>query len=133
MYQSFKYRSIALVFAVIFIVFNVGIPVVISSCPMMKESVRPSCCPQQSDFRNPVVNKYNNYSCCKTIISPGKNRIEYIPTNVDINLKIVKYTISSSLEFSTNNYTDVAKRSLSNTHSPPSFRDIPIITSSLLI
>jgi hypothetical protein len=134
MVNSFKYRSVALVLAGIFVVFNVGIPVVIASCPMMQKSVRPSCCPQRSDSKNPVVKKYRDYSCCKTVIAADRNKIEFLQTQNDAVIQQHNY-LTTAIFYNSNIFesTTFTKLILNDTHSPPPIEDIPIFTSSLLI
>ena len=134
MVNSFKYRSVALVLVGIFVVFNVGIPVVIASCPMMQKSMRSSCCPQQSDSKNTVVNKYRDYSCCKTVIAADRNKTEFLQTQNDAVTQLHNYSTTPFLYVSNIlESLSFTKLILNDTHSPPLFEDIPIFNSSLLI
>lgn len=133
MIKSLKYRSVALVLAGIFVVFNVGIPVVLASCPMIQKSVKPSCCPQQSDFKYPVVKKYSDYSCCKTIIAADRNKTEFLQTQTNGLTTLQQSIIPLIHSIDLDEPLSFAKFINLNLHSPPLIEDIPIFTSSLLI
>lgn len=134
MVNSFKYRSVAVLLAGIFAVFSIGIPVVLASCPMMQKSMKPSCCPQQSDNKNPVLKKQRDYSCCKTVIAADRNKTEFLQTQSVITTQLLNYSTSPIL-YASNIFesTTCKKLILNDTHSPPFIEDIPIFNSSLLI
>jgi hypothetical protein len=134
MVSSFKYRSVAVILAGLFTVFSVGIPVVLASCPMMKASVRASCCAIQPAKDLPVLKTQREYPCCKTIIAADRNKTEFPQTQNDAVTQLENHLITAIL-YDSNIFetTTFSKLILNDTHSPPLIEDIPIFTSSLLI
>ncbi len=134
MVKSFKYRSIVVFLAGVFTIFNIGIPVVLASCPMMTASVRGACCPVQPVKGVPTIQTQRDYSCCKTIIVAQRNTNEFDSLsefnfdNEKFNSIIPLLYLSTDIQFSGS-----SKITLDNIHSPPLTEDIPIFTSSLLI
>jgi len=134
MVNSQKYRLVSIILVGVFAVFNIGIPVVLASCPMMQRSVKPSCCPQQSVTKYPVINKYRDYSCCNTVIASDRNRTEFLQTQSDGVTHLLNYPTSAILFASDiHDSTNFSKLILKDTHSPPLIKDIPLFISSLLI
>lgn len=117
-----------------FAIYNIGLPVVIASCPMMKSAVRASCCPDESENDRQTLNKYNDYSCCKTVIATDRNKTEFLQTQNDGVTQLHNYSITAVL-YASNIFetTTFSKLILTDTHSPPLIEDIPIFKSSLLI
>ncbi len=133
MINSFKYRSVTVLLAGIFIVFSIGIPVVLASCPMMKASVRGACCPTQPMKDLPIFKTQRDYSCCNTVIAADRNKTEFLQTqNVGLP-QILNYSTAISYVPDIFESTTFSKLILNDTHSPPSIEDIPIFNSSLII
>lgn len=129
-----KYRISALLLVLVFSLFNIGLPIVVASCPMNENTnaaVCGSCTEQTSDVKGNLTSAKNT-SCCATVIAAEKNSTEFV------HVKIVLNEFSKSLVTS---YTPV-NRPIDYAHdplisdqgsSPPRSIDIPIFTSSLLI
>jgi hypothetical protein len=134
MVRSFKYRSVAIILAGVFMVFSIGIPVVLASCPMMTASVRGACCPAQPVKGLPILQTQSDYSCCKTVIASDRNKIEFLQTQtIEVSAKL-QISIIPILPLSPSiDFQYISKIFLADTHSPPAIEDIPIFTSSLLI
>ena len=80
MHKILKYRVIAFSLALIFCVFNVGLPIVVASCPMMKAGKMPgsSCCMMRVS-KTPVLHKaMMTGSCCKTVFAAERNKTEFL-------------------------------------------------------
>ena len=134
MTNSFKYRFLSLVLVGVFMLFNIGIPIVIASCPMMKASVRGACCPTQPVKGLPILKTQRDYSCCKTVIAADRNKTEFLQTHNDGITHLLNYSTAVIL-YASNviESTTFSKLILNDTHSLPFIEDIPIFTSSLLI
>jgi hypothetical protein len=135
MVSSFKYRSVALLLAGIFSVFNIGLPVVLHYCKTMETVSRNSCgmCDiEKMDTGNTQISKTES-PCCKTIVAADRNQTEFLESQKNDITKL-QYSITPILHTSPS--IDFKYRSniyLTTTYSPPLFEDIPIFTSSLLI
>ncbi|MBI5476668.1 MAG: hypothetical protein HY964_08025 [Ignavibacteriales bacterium] len=135
MASSFKYRSVALLLAGIFSVFNIGLPVVLHYCKMMETVSRNSCgmCDiEKMDTDNIQVSKTAS-SCCKTILGVDRNKTEFLESQ---QIDVAKFQHSITTILHTSPGIDFKYRSniyFTTTYSPPLFEDIPIFTSSLLI
>jgi len=95
MESSIKYRSVAILLAGVFTIFNIGIPVVLASCPMMKASVRGACCPTQPVKGLPILKTHRDYSCCKTVIASDRNKIEFLQTQRDAVTQLLNYSTTA--------------------------------------
>ena len=135
MTKSSKYRVVAAIVASVFLVFNVGLPIVVASCPMTTtNSVKPagcSMCPPASNATSQRLARVINTSCCSTVIAADKNGTEFVRVN---------YGSYEPIKFVATTVTPLQIESLSYHASVfredhPLFLpiDIPIFTSSLLI
>jgi hypothetical protein len=133
MHRILKYRSVGVALALIFCLFNVGLPIIVASCPMMRTSTAPCCAPVHSGssrIASPV-----DRSCCRTIIAGERNTTEflqvaaashainggtlYVPLTADNRLLDVEIRIGALLP---------------SEHSPHLLADnLPVVFSSLLI
>ena len=125
------YRTVTFTLLALFLVFNVGLPIVLASCPMMQEKHTTSTCCEQKNDRFQAIKSSKDYSCCKTVIAAERNTTEFVQgkdclVHVDYSLITLLHLTSLSKDFS-----QLLLTSVCNT-SPPS-EDIPIFTSSLLI
>jgi hypothetical protein len=73
-----KYRISALLLSTLFLVFNVGLPIVVTACPMHKASMKPSCCVQHSPVTGNHFRTEKDNSCCKTTILSERNTTEFV-------------------------------------------------------
>jgi hypothetical protein len=131
MMHSSTYRVCAIALAVVFGLFNIGLPVVFAACPMMgRLSEPPPCCTQHHQNASTAGAPAFTKNCCKTILAGERNRTEFLGERHGSDLSPA--TVSSSVtplcipagEFLLKapvRYVDP---------SPP---DIPIFTASLLI
>ena len=135
MSQILKYRLFAIILVGIFCVFNIGVPIVVASCPMMDNmTTQKNCCPPVTTASHANLKGMKDYSCCQTIIAADRNTIEYTQTNDFVN-RVVKFLqvipspiISTELTIK-NNELSITSLSFSVKH----LQDIPIFTSSLLL
>ncbi len=135
MVSSFKYRSVALLLAGIFSVFNIGLPVVFHYCKMMETVSRNSCglCDIEKMGTGNIQISKTESSCCKTILGVDRNKTEFLESQKN---DITKFQYSITPILHTSPSIDFKYRSniyFTTTYSPPLFEDIPIFTSSLLI
>ena len=130
-----KYRLLALTLVVTFVLFNVGLPIVLASCPMMKgssHSVCSMCCPDQVGTQSsgakfvPQIDR----SCCKTVIVAERNTNEFLQVK-DNSTTLLS---SSPILVQEEGFAFSVVPSLSYIHFSPLIavhEDIPILTSSL--
>jgi hypothetical protein len=139
MENSFKYRFIAFTLVGVFAVFNIGLPVVLHYCEMMKSTTTSTCgmCDTESPKDNQV--QYNSFksACCKTIFTPERNKNEFLQTQKNgvtkLQISIIPSDIGGLHSSMSIDFQNISKTFLIDTHSPPLSEDIPIFTSSLLI
>ncbi len=94
-----RYRLLHGAFIALFVVFAVGVPVVIASCPMMKAgaSTPLSCCAERSEGSLPSLSAYKNTSCCVTTIVASRNTQEFIPHSGDTHLLSITDVLADAL------------------------------------
>jgi hypothetical protein len=128
-----KYRYIALSLSIIFAVFNIGLPIVVASCPMMKYADSNKCimCSDGSTSSSSRLTNWFDKSCCETKYAAERNTTEFlqetkVPSilNAVIDLQTPLFLMANLFASANPQYVDT---------SPPSSRDIPIFISSLLI
>jgi hypothetical protein len=123
-----------MILAGVFTVFSIGIPVVLASCPMMRSAKRGACCPIQNDTHKTILKKYQDYSCCKTVIAAERNRTEFLQTdNNGATIKLHHSGLAILPAILSIGFTHRTTLLLTDVHSPPLIEDIPIFNSSLLI
>lgn len=127
-----KRQIVALALALVFAVFNVGLPIVIYACPMMqqKASALP-CCGDTASRSGVQIGVSVDRSCCKTVVAGQRNTTEFLQTK-DHQLHV---TVTPLFQHDAAERIAVQSISL-RPHitiavaSPP---DIPVLFSSLLI
>jgi hypothetical protein len=130
--QISTYRFCSLVLAVVFCLFNVGLPVVFAACPMMgRLSEIPSCCAQNHGAGSTTGGAALSTNCCKTVFAGERNRTEFLgERHVAHQYAAVASTVAPL--FIPASWLDLSPPVRSLDPSPPS-EDIPIFTASLLI
>ena len=131
MTKSPKYRVVATVVAAVFLVFNVGLPIVIASCPMTQaKTAACGMCSNELNTGTQKITSVKNSSCCTTVIAADKNSTEFVGAKY-IAYAPAKFIVSTIVPVLFNNlsFTSVLRED------HPFFLpiDIPIFTSSLLI
>lgn len=132
MTKSPKYQLIATFVAAVFLVFNVGLPIVLASCPMADmRTAGCGMCNDESSITAQQLTSVKNTSCCNTAIAADKNSTEFVQA---------KYITYEPAKFVAVTFVPVHFDNLSYLISDlrkdrPLFLaiDIPIFTSSLLI
>jgi hypothetical protein len=131
--QPITYRIAILSLIGLFCAFNIGLPIVIASCPMMKAGVRSSCCaakPSAPGTQNIARTRSNN--CCKTVIAGERNTTEFVQSQYHLQYTPALEAILAPAFFNHNADLSVSGWAAVQLH-PPSSEDIPIAVSSLLI
>jgi hypothetical protein len=128
------HRAFALTLVVLFTVFNVGIPIVLASCPMLRAgNSHGSCCPSASRDRSPSLTMSRDYSCCRTVIAAGCNTMEFLAARAvppcTASFCFAEHPAQQPLALDNSASVLVNVRY----HSPPLILDLPLITSALLI
>lgn len=127
------YRLLALSLAAAFLLFNIGLPIIVASCPMAMSSAQPICsmCNEGSNA-GPKISRVIDRSCCATVIAAERNTTEF--------LQVVASSIfqhHDALVFVSPDelciVTDIQFLASEVNTSPPPCQDVLLLTSSLLI
>ena len=140
MHVQRTYRTSALILALVFCLFNVGLPIVISACPMMRSgSARGSCCIMNEKPAKPTLAVSRSSSCCRTVVAANRNTTEFLQSNNHdyhlLKIETLKIAVITSDQITSGvalHYTSSSTRCAGTLAHPPD-DDIPILTSSLLI
>ena len=133
MNNSLKYRLLTAVLIAVFVVFNIGLPIVLASCPMLKAGALKSCCAENRS-NTPVQNIGRTMSsdCCKTVIAGERNTNEFVQSQVQVQyVPSLDFVLPST--FSLHNTTTISMGSALFSMPPSTPEDIPVATSSLRI
>lgn len=128
------YRPAAsFVVAAIFFVFNIGLPIVIASCPMT-ETPFAACgiCKPDSDVNVHNLTTAKNTSCCVIVFAPDKNSTEFVQAKSPLSVSF-KTIASLPVLFKGEACSQSASSVQQEALLPPKAIDIPILISSLLI
>ena len=117
----------------VFLLFSVGFPIIVASCPMEKEDGAMFCtaCAPVSRTSDAAESFQPNSSCCTTVITGIRTDVQYL-----------KSVYNDGPAFSLQNYSSTDKALVDRDHrfsvtpdDPTGYirDDIPILTSSLLI
>ncbi len=132
MIRLLQYRRTILTLVLVFSLFNIGLPVVIASCPMLKYGSAMACCRVNEDPGSLILTTHNNYSCCNTVLAAERNTNAFVPVKLSVQAPVeqVEFIFSTP----TLNDTPVISSGIVFASSaPPTVIDIPIRVSSLLI
>jgi len=135
MKESLKYRTLALSLATVFMLFNVGLPIIVAACPMEKLSGGIACfgCIDASEPLSESVSRFSDRSCCETVVAAGRNTTEFVQAKSSVETT-VKWFVVAEPWFSLPVSVLQPPVSLKQIHSPsPPSEDIPVFTSSFLI
>ncbi|MDI6804648.1 MAG: hypothetical protein QME58_12525 [Bacteroidota bacterium] len=131
--------SLIIGFTAIFVVFNIGLPVVLHYCEMMNTYSSSDCDMCHPETKQDEQIQFNSmqYSCCKTVIVADRNTSEFLQAQKDEATKL-QYSITPTAICGLHSSPRIdfqysSKIFLTGIHSPPSYKDIPILFSSLLI
>jgi hypothetical protein len=117
----------------LFCAFNIGLPIVVASCPMMKTGMRSSCCPANPSASNtPNIAETRSSDCCKTIIAGERNTTEFVQSQFHLQYTPALEAILAPTFFN-HNVNFIVSGLAAIQPGPPSSEDIPIAVSSLLI
>ncbi len=125
---------VALGLAVVFLVFNVGLPIVLASCPMAKEFRTPLCgrCAPVTGG-GAALSLQTDRSCCATVIAADRNTTEFREVKRDLgHHSVLTLGHFYQVTFSPSSVVTVPGVSAFSLP-PPRSEDIPILISSLLI
>jgi hypothetical protein len=131
--RSTKNRIIGILLAGVFALFNIGLPIVVASCPMMKFENSRSCMMCNDDQSAGVkLTRAIDRSCCATVFAADRNKTEFLQATKNLQessqyLLTVVSDIVSAFAIRDPQAVNAA------TASPPRSADIPILVSSLLI
>jgi hypothetical protein len=128
-----KHRMIALFLTATFVLSNVGLPIILSSCPMIGKMTQH--CPMCTDHAKAPARQLTSTgrnTCCRTVIAAERNKTEFIGTQ-DARSQLTALTcilpILHPIELSETR-DQFFERDLFRFHLS---RDIPTLTSSFLI
>ncbi|MBU2636637.1 MAG: hypothetical protein KJ963_06085 [Bacteroidetes bacterium] len=130
------HKTLIIGFTALFVVFNVGLPVIIHTCEMMKTASISTCdmCHMESQQDNQARFNPLTSSCCKKVIVAEPNKIEFLQTQKNDLFSSIQHSITPTIHsFALDEPTSIAQLHNFNPHSPTIYQDIPILNSSLLI
>jgi hypothetical protein len=131
--HSFTYRLAIIGLIGLFCAFDIGLPIVIASCPMMKAGGRGCCCaPKASKTHTQSIAKTRSTDCCKTVIAGARNTTEFVQSQFQLHYTPALEAILAPAIFNLDSNLPVSGWTAIRLHPPPS-EDIPITVSSLLI
>jgi len=131
-----KYRSIGLILAVLFCLFNVGLPIVVASCPMMGAmKCPPKACCAAPDTKSVKLGSVINRDCCKTVFAASRNTNEFlqVPTILHENAAATQFVAVFFGDVLLHAQSSLVITGLSGDSPPSSSGDLPVLYSSLLI
>ena len=121
--------------AILFIVFSVGLPIVVASCPMVQNSQRPTCsqCLPDDGGGASSFTKYADRSCCATVFAAGRNTTEYMRSGSDQVRALSAVVLPLPAVFSIADQAPAQQSIIDHYPVVPLREDIPLFISSLLI
>lgn len=128
--------SLILGFTALFVVFNIGLPVVLHYCEMMNTYSTSNCdmCHPETKQDGQAQYAKLQHSCCTSVVLANYNKVEFLQAQNKEIKKLPHYSITPLIHtFESNNFIYTTLILFSETHSPPAVTDIPILYSSLLI
>lgn len=125
-----KYRTGAALVAALFLLFNVGLPIVVASCPM-SDTLTPACGMCNENSAAQTITLAKNTSCCATVVAADKNSTEFVQLKAAVGEPGTLIMARPALFDPRDLLTGCVSGFIA--FSPPLFTDIPIFTSSLLI
>lgn len=125
------YHAAALVLTMVFGVYNIGIPIVLASCPMPKAG--PMCCVcYEPSAGTASIGKAIDSSCCATVIAAERNTNAFLQAK-DSPLPLFHGETLMVLPLDST-FVDGPNSGLNPLHhSLPLLADIPVLHSALLI
>ncbi|HUI63608.1 MAG TPA: hypothetical protein VL126_02110 [Bacteroidota bacterium] len=134
MSRKISKRVASVLLALVFFVFNVGVPVIVDSCPMPK-SARSACCPLcQASAVHGKGSAVGSIPCCTSTIAAEKNSTEFLQVQ-KLQVLTEKFVSLSPAPYGALQRLAAGGRPLYLMYepSPPLSVDLPILYSSLLI
>ncbi len=122
--------------ALLLLVFTVGIPIVLSACPMMAQGKSGAPCCRQTTEAPGQTSVGRDFSCCRVQIVATRATSEYLPTAAPAvePLQSIGTLPAAPAEFFTTPVPAVRVEFRIGSLPPPSRGEsIPLLTSSLLL
>jgi hypothetical protein len=127
--------------AVTFIIFTVGIPFIVSSCPMARvHDGRAACCAACADPSMPGVRPAGSSLCCRTVIAARYSTAEYVTIAATEGFDLASHSGPLALPSDESDILLHPDRShilsFLHPHNPnfsPHGENLPVLFSSLLI
>ena len=130
-----KHRVVTGLLVLVFGVFNIGLPIVVASCPMARDTQSPPCfaCPDPYGDGTLSFAPVIDYSCCRTVLLAERNTTEFVAVKAFVSdVKMMISLLSERDQVYSQPHSFISFLLLSDP-SPPWSADIPVFTSSLLI
>lgn len=133
MNKTLRHKIIGFALAGVFALFNIGVPVVVASCPMMKFETSRTCimCNDGSSQGTSIARAIDT-SCCVTVFAADRNKAEFLQVNKHL-LESEKHLLAVVSEIVPATVISNPQSVITLSASPPRSADIPILVSSLLI
>ncbi|HTK83366.1 MAG TPA: hypothetical protein VL633_13860 [Bacteroidota bacterium] len=129
-----RYQLVALGLALVFAVFNVGLPIVVYACPMMQQNASAlPCCADNFSGSGSQIGRAIDRSCCKTVVAGERNTTEFVQAKdhqSQVHTPITPLFHQNAVEIMTVQGVSPQRHIAAAVASPP---DIPVLFSSLLI
>jgi hypothetical protein len=129
-----NHKLIAVSLGLIFAAFNIGVPIVIASCPMIEMTRGIACCAMNKPIADGVarITNFADASCCETRFAAERNTNEFLPTQgkkLDVTTSYIHFLGFIEHQPAIQN----PQCTITQRASPPRSVDIPLLVSSLLI
>lgn len=128
------HKSLFTVITAAFLLFNIGLPVVLHYCEMMKTYSSSACdmCHPETNKDEQVQLSTTESSCCKKVIVAEPNKVDFLQAQKNELLSSIQYSTTPIIHSFSMAEPIIAGRFI-NLQSPLAVTDIPILFSSLLI
>ncbi len=132
-----RQKTLLLAMTSVLVIFTIGLPVIVASCPMARAPGRASCsaCLPPGDGNASSISAERNTSCCRTIIASGRNLTEFLTVGNSEGVRFFQIAIFTQVPHSGFQTIPVASPGINVflSYPPPTPDDIPVLVSSLLI
>lgn len=135
-----RHKLLKLFLGGVFCIFNIGIPVMSSACPMMKSCHRPaSCCMVAANPHSVNLRSETTGSCCTQKVSLQRNTNEFLQTTFSprseekSTVNLIHHFSGEWVRFAAEDYQTSFSAFLRCCPPLKSHNDIPVLFSSLLI
>lgn len=128
------HKTCSLLLVLLFCTFSIGVPILVSACPMMSSmNGSPCCCHHENASKTQAIQSMVHSSCCKAgALAAERNTTEFLLSKEhnDNAVSSVLFIIESPF---TSSSLDLCFIQIPNGSPPFVINDIPVHVSSLLL